>query len=303
MRIRLIVNEHASSVTPTRRMIVEKALDADHELEVVTTRERGHATDLAADAATTGVDVVVVLAGDGTLNEAANGLLGTHTALTPLPGGSTSVFARILGYSTDTIEALGQLLYALEARRIIPVGIGSINGRAFLCHAGIGFDAAVIERIERRAALKRVVGHPAFVGTAFDTWFRRFDRARTRFSLEIAGETIDDVGLAIVENTDPYTFLGNRPVRLEPRAKLDTPFGVLALRRIRLTQVLRTSVGALSTDRLFEHHHDVLRRFPVSSVTVRAKTPVPYQIDGEYLGVSNALDVQYHADALRVVRP
>lgn len=284
-------------------MVVEKALDADHDLEVVTTTERGHATSLAREAATVGIDVVVVLAGDGTLNEAANGLLGTQTALTPLPGGSTSVFARILGFSTDTIEALGQLLYALDAGRISPIGVGTIDGRAFLCHAGLGFDAAVIERIERRAALKRVIGHPAFVGTAFDTWFRRFDRSEVRFSLEIAGETIEQVGLAIVENTDPYTYLGNRPVSLEPRAGLDTPFGVLALRRLRLLQMLRTSTGALTSPRVFRNQRDVIRRFPVTSVVLRSSTPVPYQVDGDYLGVGTELTLVHHPEAIRVVRP
>ena len=81
------------------------------------TSRRSHATRLALGAAATGTDVVVVLGGDGTLNEAANGLAGTSTALAPLPGGSTNVFARSIGLPNDPIEATGVLLDALAAGR------------------------------------------------------------------------------------------------------------------------------------------------------------------------------------------
>ena len=93
MRVLLIVNETATSVTARRRVLVQRVLGADHKLEVEETSRRGHATRIARGAALDGVEVVAVLAGDGTLNEAADGLAGTATALAPLPGGSTNVFA------------------------------------------------------------------------------------------------------------------------------------------------------------------------------------------------------------------
>jgi diacylglycerol kinase family enzyme len=303
MRIRLIVNEFASSVTPTRRIVVEKALGADHKLDVVTTEGRDHATELAREAAADEVDLVVVLAGDGTLNEAANGLLGTDTALSPLPGGSTSVFARILGYSTDTIEALGQLLQAIDLGQIRPIDVGTVNGRAFLFHAGFGFDAAVIERIEQRSSLKRYLGHPAFLGAAVDTWFRQYDRTKMRGRLEIAGEIIDDLGLVIALNSDPYTFLGTRPVSLEPRATLDNPLAVLGLRKLRLSQILRTGAGALTRPLLAGGQRDVVRRYPVHEAHLTSDIPMPYQVDGDYLGDATSFSITNLVDALRVVRP
>ena len=114
MRVLLLVNSAASSVTGRRRVVIQKALSADHEVSLAETVRRGHATRLARSAASDGVDVVVVLGGDGTLNEAANGLAGTGTALAALPGGSTNVFARIIGLPDDPIEAAGQLLDALD---------------------------------------------------------------------------------------------------------------------------------------------------------------------------------------------
>src|SRR6516165_352000 len=101
MKLLLLVNESASSVTPRARVVIQKALAADHEVTFAETSRRGHASRLAQGAAADGVNVVVVLGGDGTLNEAANGLAGTDTALGVLPGGSTNVFARTIGLPVD----------------------------------------------------------------------------------------------------------------------------------------------------------------------------------------------------------
>jgi diacylglycerol kinase family enzyme len=113
VKVLLIVNPSASSVTARTRIVIQKALSADHRLEVAATTRRGHATRLAKSAANDGMDVVVVLGGDGTLNEAANGLAGTDTALAALPGGSTNVFARTIGLPDDAVESTGALLDAI----------------------------------------------------------------------------------------------------------------------------------------------------------------------------------------------
>src|SRR5215472_2807528 len=160
MRILLLVNASASSVTPRARVVIQKALAADHEVTVAETSRRGHASRLAQGAAADGLDAVIVLGGDGTLNEAANGLAGSETALGVLPGGSTNVFARTIGMTNDPIEATGELLAALGGGLggITRVGLGNVNGRRFLFHVGVGFDAAVVAQVERRSALKRYLG-------------------------------------------------------------------------------------------------------------------------------------------------
>ena len=76
LRILFIVNSVASSVTARRRVVIHKALSADHDVTLAETSRRGHATRLAQSAARDHYDLVVVLGGDGTLNEAANGLAG-----------------------------------------------------------------------------------------------------------------------------------------------------------------------------------------------------------------------------------
>ncbi|MGH9078296.1 MAG: diacylglycerol/lipid kinase family protein, partial [Acidimicrobiales bacterium] len=235
MRLLLIVNSSASSVTARTRVVIHKALAADHDVTVSPTSRRGHATRLAQGAVADGVDVVAVLGGDGTLNEAANGLARSPTALAVLPGGSTNVFARTVGIANDPVEATGQLLGALARRSVRTVNLGSVNGRYFLFHTGIGFDAAVVARVERRAELKRYAGHPLFVWAAVATWARHYDRARPHFRVEVPGRAPPVEGyLSLCLNTNPYTYLRDRALHVAPGTGLDTDLALVTLRSLDL---------------------------------------------------------------------
>ena len=204
MKVLLIVNSSASSVTARAKVVIHKALSADHDVTLAETNRRGHAARLAQGAAATGTELVIVLGGDGTLNEAANGLAGTNTALAPLPGGSTNVFARTLGLPDDPVEATGALLDAVGRGSIRRVGLGSVNKRYFLFHCGIGYDAAVVSLVERRGQLKRYAGHPLFVYAAIDTWLRHYDRRHPHFAVQHEdGTLVYDGYFGICFNTDP----------------------------------------------------------------------------------------------------
>jgi diacylglycerol kinase family enzyme len=310
VKVVLLVNSKASSVTPRSRVVIGKALSADHEVTVAETSRRGHATRLAQGAAASGVDVVAVLGGDGTLNEAANGLAGTRCALAPLPGGSTNVFARTIGLPNDPIEATGVLLDALARGSIRRVGLGSVNGRYFLFHTGVGFDAAVVEQVERRSGLKRYAGHPLFVYAGFDTWIRHFDRTRPRFSVQFPdagaggpGAVIDDGYLTIVLNTSPYTYLGNRPLDLAPEATLDRGLATVTVRTMAFTRFMPVILSALGRGRLLRRSRWVEHRTDVEAVTVRAYGPVPYQVDGDHLGDAELLDFRHEPEVLDLVLP
>ncbi|NDI19082.1 MAG: DUF3297 family protein [Actinobacteria bacterium] len=129
LRILLIVNSFASSVTPKNTVLVHQHLARNHDVQVVETNERGHATRFAQDAAARGLDAVVAFGGDGTLNEVATGLAGSNTALAMLPGGSTNVFVRTLGISNDPMVALTQLEGAIERNEIERVSLGKATDR------------------------------------------------------------------------------------------------------------------------------------------------------------------------------
>lgn len=284
--------------------MIRKALSADHEVTLAETKRRGHATRLAQGAAAAGSEVVVVLGGDGTLNEAANGLAGSDCALAALPGGSTNVFARTIGLPNDPIEATGQLLDALARRSVRRIGLGSVNGRYFLFHTGVGFDAAVVEQVEKRAELKRYAGHPLFVYAAFATWLRHYDRSRPRFAVEHpTGETIDDAYFTIVMNTSPYTYLGNIPLDLAPELTLDDGLAAVTLRTMRFARTLRIIGSALGNGKLLRRSRWVDHRVDVPGLTIRGYGPVPYQVDGDYLGETETLTFRHTPNALALVLP
>jgi diacylglycerol kinase family enzyme len=304
VRLLLLVNSSASSVTPRSRVVIGKALSADHDVTLAETSRRGHAARLAQGAAADGVDAVIVLGGDGTLNEAANGLAGTATALAPLPGGSTNVFARTIGLPNDPIEATGVLLDALARRSIRRVGLGSVNGRYFLFHTGVGFDAAVVEQVERRSQLKRYAGHPLFVYAGFATWFRHYDRQRPRFAVHHAdGSVVDDAYLTIVLNTNPYTYLGDRPLDLAPEASLDRGLVTVTLRTMAFARFLPIIGSALGRGKLLRRSRWVDLRTDLPGVVVRAYGPVPYQVDGDHLGDAEVLTFRHEESVLDLVLP
>jgi diacylglycerol kinase family enzyme len=303
VRVLLLVNSSASSVTARARVVIRKALSADHDVTLAETSRRGHATRLAQGAAGDGTDVVVVLGGDGTLNEAANGLAGTQTALAALPGGSTNVFARTLGLPNDPIEATGVLLDALDRGSIRPVGLGSVNGRYFLFHVGLGFDAASIEQVERRASLKRYAGHPLFIWAALTTWMRHYDRSRPRFVVRIGDVVVDDGYFTIVLNTNPYTYLGNRPLAIAPEAGLDQPLVAITIRSLDFAKVLPIIASAVVAPARIQRSRWVSYRPGVSEMTVTGHGPFPYQVDGDHLGDATTLTLKHEPEVLRLVLP
>ena len=272
-------------------------------MQVVETNRRGHATRFAEDAARRGIDVVVAYGGDGTLNEVATGVATTDTALAVLPGGSTNVFARTLGMPNDALEAIDLIIEALSRNDISPIGLGRANGRFFTFHTGIGYDAAVVRRVEQRAGLKRYAGNPLFVAAALRTWGLDYDKKRPHFSLDFGdGNTVDNGFFSIIMNTNPYTYLGNRPFDIVPSTSLSTGLSVVTFTSLKTTQMLRTLVSALQGGGV--------KNFPwldirtnVQHVVASDSRAFPYQLDGDYLGELNSLHIEHCPEALRLVKP
>lgn len=289
-------------MTAKNTVTVHERLSQYHDVQVVETNRRGHATRFAEDAARRGIDVVVAYGGDGTLNEVATGVATTNTALAVLPGGSTNVFARTLGMPNDAVAAVDHIVDALQRNDISPIGLGRANGRYFTFHTGLGYDAAVVKWVEQRAALKRYAGHPLFVLAALKTFFVDFDRKHPHFSLEFADGTKTENGyFSIVMNTNPYTYLGNRPLDIVPSTSLSTGLSVVTFTSMKPTHILRTLASALrgggvSPAPWLDIRTDVRR------VTASNKKAFAYQLDGDYLGEIQNIEFEYVPNALRLVR-
>jgi diacylglycerol kinase family enzyme len=307
VRLQLIVNPIASSVTTRARTPMTRALAAEHDVEVIETGQRGDATKLAREAAEVGIDVVVVLAGDGTLNEAACGLIGTQTALATLPGGSTNVFARTLGIPHDPIEATAQLLRSLAARSFMRIGVGAATqpdgtDRWFLFHLGLGFDAAVVKEMEERWYLKRYLAHPAFAIAAVDTWLRRYDHA-TQIRVWNGKNWLGAGPYVVVSNADPYTYVLRRRLSISPAAGLDRALAVTILQNLRAPLVVRAALSGLATGRFVATAPDITQCADVTRISIDADRPFQWQVDGDYLGHVDHLDIRYDADSLTIVTP
>ncbi|HYR61551.1 MAG TPA: acylglycerol kinase family protein, partial [Actinomycetota bacterium] len=113
----LITNPAAVATSQHVKEVIVKALSADLHVEVVDTAAPGHATEVASQAVRSGVDLVVAFGGDGTMNEVANGMVGSDTSLGILPGGNANVVCRNLGLPADIVEATGRLLNGLRGNR------------------------------------------------------------------------------------------------------------------------------------------------------------------------------------------
>lgn len=303
MKMLLIVNAFASSVTARNTVVVHRTLSQHHDVDIVETNRRGHATRFAHDAARRGVDVVIGYGGDGTLNEVATGIAGTDTALGVLPGGSTNVFARTLGMPNDPITAARWLAAGCDAGDTRPIGLGRVNGRFFCFHTGIGYDAAAVAKVEQFGHLKRFFGHPLFIGSALHTFFARYSRTEPHFSLTSPEHgTLDEGYFSLVLNTSPYTYLGNTALNVTTAATLDSPLVVLTFTTFKVIPVFRQLVHAFRHGHIQPDEH-LAEWTDVSHVRFTHHTGFPYQVDGDYLGETTSLDFDHVPEAVRLVFP
>src|SRR2546421_12729262 len=189
----VIVNPYATTVSDRLKNLVVYALRGRYEVEAIDTAERGHASALAREAAHEGYDVVVAFGGDGTVNEAANGLAGSGTPLTALPGGSTNVFCRLLGIPNDVVDATEHLLRMADEFGPRRVDTGVMNGRHFTFASGIGLDASVVERVDRHPKLKARLGEYFFTYSALATFNRKYLVNPPRLRVDTGDRSLEGV--------------------------------------------------------------------------------------------------------------
>ena len=319
MRALLIVNSHATSTTRLRRDVIVRALSSAVELEVVQTRYRGHATSLAAAACGDGFGLVLTLGGDGTVNEAVNGIVGATTAgsqaassepgagpadlpaLGALPGGNANVFTHAIGLPADPVDAAGQILQALSEGRYRSVGLGLAGDRYFTFNAGLGLDAEVVRAVDGRRALGRTASPGLYVRMTLRQFYRVTDRRHPPLMLERDGQpAVGPLFLGAVSNTTPWTYLGRRPVHTNPDASFDSGLDVFALRSMRTMSTARTIWQMLSPARPLRGR-SVLTLHDQAELTLRSARPVAFQVDGEYMGEHECVRFVSVPNALRVI--
>ncbi|WP_046731164.1 diacylglycerol/lipid kinase family protein [Streptomyces humi] len=321
MRALLVVNPAATTTSARRRDVLIHALASEVKLEAVTTEYRGHARDLARQAAASDdIDLVVALGGDGTVNEVVNGLLHDGPdpdrlpGLAVVPGGSTNVFARALGLPNDPVEATGDLLDALREKRERLVGLGltagtpgtvdeAVPARWFTFNAGLGFDAGVVGRVEQQRELGKKSTHALYVRQVVRQFFGEQHRRHGAITLERPGhDPINDLVVAIVSNTSPWTYLGNRPMYTSPKASFDKGIDVLGLSRLSSAAVARYGTQLLtSSPERGPHGKHAVSLHDLDQFTLHSKVPLPLQMDGDHLGLRTSVTFTGVRRALRVI--
>jgi diacylglycerol kinase family enzyme len=303
MRAVLIVNPKATATTHRSRDILARALASDLKLDVVETTHRGHAAEIAAEAVRDELDLVVTLGGDGTVNEAVNGLMtgnGPRPAYAVVPGGSANVFSRGLGLPADPVEATSALLESLRAGRSRQISLGQVNGRYFSFCAGIGYDAEVTGMVEgrRRDGAKATPG--LYVRSAVRHFYDGSDRADLTSCIE--GESpIDGLQMVVVSNTSPWTYWGSRPLRPSPEASFDTGLDIYAMRKMRLLPTLKALAQMAAAEGDGPRGRSISRRHDLDSFVLTAPLPVALEVDGDYVGEFDRFELRSVPQALTVI--
>jgi diacylglycerol kinase family enzyme/molybdopterin converting factor small subunit len=299
-RVLLVANPVARTVSRATLNVLEKALAADFKLDVDETTGRGHATELAKRAAADGYDMMVVFSGDGTVNEAINGLAGTPVSLGIIPGGATNVMARVLGLPEDPVEATDALIRSALAGRGRLIGLGNADGRRFAFACGIGIDAEAMGEVDERNAESKRAFERAALSAVLRAALLRYAGRDPFLSIRIdGGDPIAGISV-LIGRTNPYTFYRRRGLKVTPEATLEGGLDVLTVKRLSrrsaprlVTQLFVT--GKHVNRKTIDYRHDA------SAVEIEGREPFPVQMDGDFLGKRDRMSVQVERDALWIV--
>ena len=302
----LIENPKAGRASGASLRVAERALEATFELERVTTEARGHAAALAKDAVEAGAKTVVVFGGDGTVNEVINGLLDgtdhTDVTLAVLPGGTTNVLARNLGFPNDLVEATAKLIEIVERGESKRLPIGRITAdsehgrlsRDFTFAAGLVFDAEIVRRVNNS---RRGRGDGVFIWHGLRT-YNQLSKQRADLVIETS-DGPRDAFWACIAMTDPFTYYRARPLRVVPHADGVNGLDLVAGTNFGFWRTLRWLTQAGTTGKHVKHP-EMLHLVDQADIHIGTRAPVPLQTDGEFIGDVTDIHATPLKDALPV---
>jgi diacylglycerol kinase family enzyme len=318
----LIVNPRATTTADGVAEKVIRSLAGVVALDVELTQHRGHARELAAAAA--GADLVLVLGGDGALNEAINGVMAASRSSGPaeasgatgsskspngkppligvIPAGGGNVFARALGLPVNTAAAVGRIRQAIEAESFRTIGLGLAGDRYFTFSADLGWDAEVVHEVDQQREKGSRQSASLYLRTIVRRYYRGTDRRVPALTVERDGwPPAGELFLAIVTNRSPWTYLGSRALLPVPNPDFNSGLDLLAMSRLRVGTVLG-AVGQMMWVRSRPPRGRYLLSEPgLEAMTIRSARPIAFQVDGEYLGETRAVDFRFVPGALHVV--
>jgi len=322
----LIVNPQATTTTGNTADLAIRSLRGLVDLDIEHTRYRGHACELAAAAKG---ELVIVLGGDGAVNESVNGIMGRQPGdgspgdgspgdgspgyggggagsapplLAVIPGGGANVFARGLGVPVHVTAAIDTIRSVIESGRYRTIGLGLAGDRYFTCSAGLGMDAEVVREVERLRAGGHRESPALFTWAILRTYRSGTDRKTPALSLERDGQPpTTDLFMTAITNRSPWTYVRGRAILPVPNPDFNSGLDVFGLRKLR-ANTISSAVGQMMfvRNRPPRGRH-VLLVSGQQALTVRSTRPIAFQVDGDYLGLAEAVKFQFVPQAIRVV--
>ena len=168
------------------RLIDTMVDHARNSVSIIATEYPGHANEIAAQAVDDGIDVVVAIGGDGTVNEVGSALCGTQTALAIVPCGSGNGLARHLRIPMNASRALQVLNDGVVGR----FDYCTVNGKPFFCTCGMGFDATVSYKFSNEGTR----GFITYIKTTISEYFKYKPQ---RYTIDIDGAMMEEQAFVI----------------------------------------------------------------------------------------------------------
>lgn len=286
----LVVNPRSGTSEKGRivKRAIEELLKAGICVETTFTERPGHATELAEAAASDGVDIVVAVGGDGTVNEVARALCNTSSTLGIIPVGSGNGLARHLNIPMDALKAVD----VITSGRVEQCDYCTVNDRPFFCTFGVGFDAAVSGRFASRAGNRGLVN---YVRSAIE---ELLSYKADEYTISCANETLTERAFLIACcNASQY---GNNAY-IAPSASVKD--GQMDVTVMHSGTLLRQALNGI--DVMLGSIHDGARvhTFRSDRVVISRGKPGPVHIDGDPANMGTRLVVRCHPGGLRVFSP
>jgi len=283
-----IVNPRAGvgQGSPLEQLIRQHASVHHAAFDIFYTQSRGHASELASKSSRQGVDCVVAVGGDGTVNEVAQGLVGTSTAMGIVPRGSGNGLARHLGIPLNTAQAVSALFSSV----VLAMDVFTINGKLSLNVSGIGFDGHVTNLFGVKSG-RGLLGYVSVTVQEFTT-FREFTAEvqanHTHFQR--------NAFIIAIANSSQY---GNNAYIAPSASVCDGLLHVNFLKKIPLYRM----------DFIYDFFSGRVGHSPYSEIIetaaleITTSSPVSYHVDGEPSGLSDHFTIALTPAALNVLHP
>jgi diacylglycerol kinase family enzyme len=309
-RMLIIVNPYATTVSDRLRNLVVYALQGRYEVEAVQTQAQNHATEIGREARDGGYDVVVSFGGDGTLNEVANGLVGTDMPMGILPGGSANVVARSLGIPNDVVDATEHLLSLADEWEPRKIDLGRVDERFFVFACGAGIDASVVKRVDAHPKLKAKAGPWYYSWAGVSAFTRRYLLNPVRLRVTIDDGTPVEGVTAITQNSDPFTYFSTKPVYVNEGVAIDSgTLSTAVLKRAAIRDMPTLLPKLFSQRKPAVRHRQIIGFEGITGAVIesisedRSGAPRSFQlqVDGDYIGERTRVELGIDPGALTII--